>query len=66
MFVNDTFLTITDTDLNNDLLLLEVLAEFSRRTAFVLAEQAVEVGECVEAAVITNLCHRLFGVYQQT
>lgn len=45
---------------------MEILAELGGRTAFVLAEQAVEVRQRVEAAVITNLCYRVGCIYQHS
>ncbi len=35
--------------LNDDFLLVEVLTELRRRTSFMLAEQAVEIRERIEA-----------------
>ena len=46
----DSFLTIGDTALlNDDFLFVVILAELRGSTAFVLAEQAVEIGKRVEA-----------------
>ena len=46
----DSFLTIDGTALlNDDFLLVEILTELRRRTSFMLAEQAVEIRERIEA-----------------
>ena len=42
-----------------------VVAESSWRTAFLLLEDAVEVADVVEAAVIANLCHAGFGIHKK-
>lgn len=39
--------------------LAEVLAELRRRAATLLAEQAIEVRQRIEAAIVADLCHRL-------
>ena len=67
MKVDDSFLTINDTGfLNDDFLLVEVLAELCRRTSFMLAEQAVEVRERIEAGVITYFSSRHGGINQHS
>ncbi len=51
---------------NDKFLLVEVLAKCRGSAALVLAEQTVEVGERVEAAVVTNLGYHLSGVNQHS
>ena len=56
----DSFLTIDGTALlNDDFLLVVILAELSRGTSFMFAEQAVEIRERIESAFIADALHRV-------
>lgn len=52
--------------LNNNSGLVIVFAELSRRAAFLLLENTVEIAEIVETAIETNLTDRLGSINQHT